>query len=149
MTEDVAEVTEVVTSAPLLKPAPAPSVGDWVVVTTQADARFGEESWTDLRERMAAPIVAEIRSRSEDVRREAREIASLYETTLLRRLRRTHPWLIDDMSGDLINVARARLLGEPSPFFEALFLVYRHGGVPARWSGEYPEGKLVALFAEA
>lgn len=48
----------------------------------------------------------------------------------------TVSYLADIISGDLFQIAKARLLcKEPHPYFEAMFEIYKNQGLPVGWSG--------------
>jgi hypothetical protein len=56
--------------------------------------------------------------------------------------------LAEDIGPDLAHVAAARFLGgkELSPFLEELFSLYRAGGWPCGYKGEYPRGKFIVYW---
>ena len=144
MNGSVDEITEFVRRGDLFADAPVLEPR-WRPVTSRSQVAKQSEAWVDLRELMASPVLGRAMTSTEKA--EFWKLADEYEETLLRRYRRSKPWLVDDASGDLINVARARLTGEPSPFFEELYEAYRAGGVPCGWDGEYPAGALMVMVA--
>ncbi|HYO73646.1 MAG TPA: hypothetical protein VEU33_47040 [Archangium sp.] len=56
--------------------------------------------------------------------------------------------LAEDIGPDLAHVAAARFLGggKLSPFLEELFSLYRTGGWPCGYKGEYPQGKFIVYW---
>jgi hypothetical protein len=53
----------------------------------------------------------------------------------------------DDVYSDLINCAKTRAIqGKDNKFFEKIFEVYKAGGWPCGWEGNYAMGKLIAYF---
>lgn len=110
------------------------------------NAHIGSASWTDLREQQASFVVEH--PMSTEAKAEFMALADGYERRIFDRFRRRFPWIVNDMAADLINTARARITGHPSPFFEELFAVYSIGGFPIGWSGPYPEGSPIVLWLE-
>ena len=56
--------------------------------------------------------------------------------------------LAQDIAPDLAHVAAARFLGgkQLSPFADELFSLYRTGGWPCGYKGEYPHGKFIVYW---
>ncbi|HZH14893.1 MAG TPA: hypothetical protein VE057_11115 [Archangium sp.] len=56
--------------------------------------------------------------------------------------------LAQDIAPDLAHVAAARFLGgkQLSPFAEELFSLYRTGGWPCGYKGEYPQGQFIVYW---
>ncbi|KFA88426.1 hypothetical protein [Archangium violaceum] len=56
--------------------------------------------------------------------------------------------LAEDIAPTLAHVAAARFLGggRLSPFLEELFSLYRSGGWPCGYKGEYPHGKFIVYW---
>lgn len=164
----VEEVTEFVEGGAILagvrSPAPA-----WLVIDDwNAARRFaysqeaeGQEVWADLREQEAAKLVPVRYRAAEGPRAEFKALSDGYYATPASRLGTTpaarlrmrkagqasHPAreMIDDIHGDVSNLAEARLLDLELPLFEEVFAAYRAGGWPCGWQGTYPEGQLVVF----
>lgn len=142
MTDGFEDVTEFIETAYPFTNQPA-DCDEWIVVRELSLVPKGKE-WYDLREHQTRPFYA--KRLPDDKQRKLDEISGHYAETITRRFRRQYPWLLDDMHYDLVSVVEARVTGEPSAFFEELFRVYRSGGFPCGWHGEYPAGKLIVLL---
>lgn len=56
-------------------------------------------------------------------------------------------WEIQEIAGDLEMIAVFRAAsGRTNAFTERMFRIYQAGGYPCGWSGNHPEGTLVAYF---
>jgi len=55
----------------------------------------------------------------------------------------------EEVYSDLRCCARTRAIqGKTNKFFEKIFEVYKAGGWPCGWDGNYPDGKLIVYFPE-
>ncbi|SHL80823.1 hypothetical protein SAMN02745136_05738 [Anaerocolumna jejuensis DSM 15929] len=53
----------------------------------------------------------------------------------------------DDAYADIVNCAICRAIyGQNDSLFEKLYNVYKSGGWPCGWEGNFPEGKLIAFY---
>jgi hypothetical protein len=71
--------------------------------------------------------------------------------SIKRKLNASHGNLLDDVVGDLYNSAFNRCVRgrNKSSFFEKLLAVYRAGGWPCGWDGDYPSGRLAVYLPDS
>jgi hypothetical protein len=106
-------------------------------------------TWNDLREDEVAPFHA--------LPYERPDLKPAYDSTdtlleplskLLReKLPANYAELRDDVAADLQHCAMNRALHGllPDSFWERMWQIYRRGGWPCGWEGEYPQGRLVVF----
>ncbi|ATH92430.1 cytoplasmic protein [Bacillus glycinifermentans] len=57
--------------------------------------------------------------------------------------------IFEEVMGDLHKCALNRLVnGEVDNFYERIFEIYKLGGWPCGWEGEYPEGRMIVYSPE-
>ncbi|MBC6972251.1 cytoplasmic protein [Bacillus sp. Xin] len=60
-----------------------------------------------------------------------------------------HINIIEEVERDLEMCALNRLLnGKTNNFYELIFEIYKFGGWPCGWKGEYPQGKMIVYLPE-
>ena len=113
---------------------------------TYGDAEY---LWTDIREMEMSRVkavgytIAEFAQSKEKLA----ENIKLFTMFIRRRLDEQHRDLLDDVVADLYNCAVARAIQGNSPgFFETLLDVYKTGGWPCGWDGNYPQGRIAGCF---
>jgi len=115
---------------------------------TPASSSF---SWVELREREMGKVL-KARYTLPDFNAIDAALGGLIDslgTILSKRLRGDYRELIDDVLGDLHNCAYQRaVFGYKDSLFEAVFSIYKLGGWPCGWQGEFPEGKLIVFIAD-
>jgi len=115
---------------------------------------YGPEEllWSDIRQREMSNIKREAYN-SETFTEVRTTLSSLLEelpSVVRRGLSGDHAELLDDVVADLFNCAFSRAFHGPGDgFFERLFAVYRAGGWPCGWDGDYPLGRVVAYYRSA
>ncbi|HEX5753926.1 MAG TPA: hypothetical protein VFZ09_47520 [Archangium sp.] len=79
---------------------------------------------------------------------EDRIVQAAWDSLLARDDLQESTELAEDIGPDLAHVAAARFLGggKLSPFLEELFSLYRAGGWPCGYKGEYPHGKFIVYW---
>jgi hypothetical protein len=111
-----------------------------------------EYLWTDIREQEMRPIektLYEIPDRDVISDNLTACIETFYQH-IRRQLPNDMMKILDDVLADLDNCAQARAaFGTASKFFETQFKIYRAGGWPCGWQGDYPEGKMLAYLPPA
>ncbi|MFC7393457.1 hypothetical protein [Scopulibacillus cellulosilyticus] len=112
---------------------------------------YGDEEllWTDIRELEMAEVDA-VSYEKENFEEEMDNLDKLLDTfTKILKVRLKGPYqeLLDDIVADLHNCAINRALnGKQNNFFEHLFEIYKAGGWPCGWYGNYPEGSVIAYI---
>lgn len=157
-TQLVQEVLDFASSGNLLQPLDSIQRDEWVIITNLEEAEVfawqlpcGKEEylWTDIRERAMSDVLSSAYSIPSFVgigERIAREVESLVKI-VKSRVTQQHRELVDDIIGDLRNCAFNRAInGLADLFFEQMFSIYRAGGWPCGWQGDYPSGKFLTYF---
>ena len=104
-------------------------------------------SWQDLRELQISEVRSEVYKKDnyKEYNDELRRIGFKNLNSILTDKIYEQVW--DDVYSDLINCARTRaIMGDKNIFFEKILEVYKAGGWPCGWEGNFPEGKLIAYF---
>ncbi|MCB2357417.1 hypothetical protein [Clostridium estertheticum] len=79
------------------------------------------------------------------------EVMIKYKSMLLKSItiRKEYEESYDDIYSDLADCLICRgLYGDNDSLFEKMYIVYKSGGWPCGWRGNYPEGKLIAFYPE-
>jgi hypothetical protein len=97
--------------------------------------------WTTLREQAASAILGA----SDALMRDALDgLLNQFHPAVSQRVPRQYAETVDDVLGDLINVASSRaVFSAGDRLFDKVWEAYRAGGWPCGWIGDYPEGRLV------
>lgn len=106
-------------------------------------------TWTDIRENEMAEVrgVRYQIDGFDEYRDSLRDLLQVFTRYVKRRLQHKYSAVLDDVVADLYNCAFTRAVyGVREDFFERLFVVYRAGGWPCGWDGEYPDGRLVVYI---
>jgi|SRR3569833_226730 len=108
-----------------------------------------EYLWTDIREIEMSRVkgVGYALEDFSDPRKELSENIKFFTSCLRHSLDESYRDLLDDIVSDLYSCAFARAVqGETPGFFEILFEIYKAGGWPCGWRGNYPQGNVVGFF---
>lgn len=114
------------------------------------DEVYGEEeySWKDIRELEMSQVWDVYYTLSEDVRPvNLEELLELISENVRNSLNK-YDEFYEEIVADLNNCAISRAVNgkDETNFFEKLFEIYKAGGLPCGWQGEYPDGKIVAYL---
>lgn len=154
----VQEVLDFAKSGNLLRPGGLVQDDRWIIIASLEEAKVlawqspcgtHELLWTDIREKAMSGVKAETYSHSgfEKVRDDLAKQLQVLTMAVKRRLNEEHRDLLDDVVGDLFNCAFNRAInGTADLLFERMFSIYRVGGWPCGWQGDYPDGKVLAYF---
>lgn len=120
-------------------------------------SKFNEDEWTyrDIVSEHRCPAVG-VLSRDETKNKLSDQIFNLLseQEKLYVKIERKLENHIKDASlkaecieSDLLDCANWRIcFGRKDGFWETVFQVYKSGGMPVGWSGNYPEGKLMVIY---
>jgi hypothetical protein len=155
----VDEVVNFAQSGPLLKPVFRELTGHQIHDVNEAkmlawERTYGTEgcSWTDIREREMSVVKGSSYSTENfsPIRAALSDLGRSLNTLIRPRLGPEHRELLDDIAADLNNCAFSRaVLGDQNAFFENLFSIYKAGGWPCGWYGEYPQGRAMVYTPPA
>ncbi|MFP3846016.1 hypothetical protein [Priestia filamentosa] len=112
---------------------------------------FGEEeyTWADMRQKEMGKIRGKLYKldsiqKPQGLERMGEEIAE----GLRNKIPDAYQNFFEEILVDIRNCAINRVInGESDNFYEKIFCVYKAGGFPCGWKGDYPEkGELIAYF---
>lgn len=156
-TKDVEEVIMFASSGHVMRPHGGRAGGTVYIDNIEEAKRlaweqpYGSEEllWSDIRERemsrvkgvgYSIPAMQEVKSNLTDIFR-------ILVDAVSRQPGKEYPDLVDEIASDLYNCAYCRAVcGSSDAFFEGMFAVYKSGGWPCGWSGNYPKGALIAYW---
>ena len=155
--EAVQEVLDFAKAGPILQPLGKPPAGiplvrDFGLAQRMAwEDHYGEDEllWTDIREREMSVVKGKAYTIPgfTEVKENLTSSLKLLTAWLKRKLDESYVVILDDIIADLFNCACARAVdGTSNPFFERLFTIYKAGAWPCGWSGQYPQGHIVAYW---
>ncbi|WBW96127.1 hypothetical protein [Oceanirhabdus sp. W0125-5] len=104
-------------------------------------------SWVDLRELVMSEVYEE-KYRIENYQ-EFQEEMNEFKRLLDKNLKISDEYIdsLDDVYSDLSDCIICRgLYGKNNSIFEKMYYIYKSGGWPCGWSGNYPEGKLIVFY---
>ena len=107
--------------------------------------------WVDLRERESGKLLGKSYTSEElkVIRGNIKNAARNSEKGIEKRLKGEYEDLFDDITADLCNCAINRAFnGNIDNLFEKMFQIYKIGGWPCGWQGEYPSGEIIAYFPD-
>lgn len=108
---------------------------------------YGEEeySWKDIRELEMSDVWERYYDLTDvEKTRELEEIVEVIAENLRQRLE-GYDAFFEDIVADLNNCAISRAVnGTENNFFESIFKLHRSGYLPCGWSGDYPDGGIIA-----
>lgn len=113
-------------------------------ITDQEDAA----NWTDLREWQVGHVLGATYANTNlvPVRDSVRGLTDRLFRATNANLPAVYLEVVDDVAADLENCALGiAVYGPGESFFDLLWSVYRQGGWPCGWEGNYPEGRLVVF----
>ncbi|EEM16289.1 hypothetical protein COM13_22410 [Bacillus pseudomycoides] len=111
---------------------------------------YGEDeyTWTDIRE-LEKSKVRGVYYRLSEIER-PKELHTMLEVidNHVRQSAVRMDGFFNDVVADLNNCAFSRAInGKKNDFFETMFEIYKAGGFPCGWNGEYPgNGRIIAYF---
>jgi hypothetical protein len=120
-------------------------------------SELGENEWTyrDIVEEERSLIIKELSSDENKNKlsnqiikflSEKEKIYKKIEKKLKRRIENSDLYA-DFIESDILSCAEGRIcFGRKDSFWETVFQIYKSGGMPVGWSGNYPEGKLMAIY---
>lgn len=112
------------------------------------DEIFGEDeyNWKDIRELEMSAVWGIYYTMSENEKPKGLEELLEVISDNVRKSSFEYSIFYNDVVADLTNCAINRAInGKNSSFFEELFEIYQLGAFPCGWSGDYPEGKIIAF----
>ncbi|KAB7673112.1 hypothetical protein [Bacillus sp. B1-b2] len=112
------------------------------------DEIFGEDeyNWKDIRELEMSEVWGIYYTMSENEKPKGLEELLEVIADNVRKSSFEYSIFYNDVVADLTNCAINRAInGKNSSFFEELFEIYQLGAFPCGWSGDYPEGKIIAF----
>ncbi|MCA1202306.1 hypothetical protein [Priestia flexa] len=115
------------------------------------DEIFGEDeyNWKDIRELEMSEVWGNYYTMPEHERPKGLDELLEVIADNVRRSSFKYSMFYNDVVADLTNCAINRAInGKNSSFFEKMFKIYQIGAFPCGWSGDYPEGKIVAFKLE-
>jgi len=112
---------------------------------------YGEEEylWTDIRELQMREVrrLSYSISDFDHVREKLSALLGKLTLYVARGVTGDYSDVVDDIIADLYNCAFSRAVsGTRNSFFEKIYEVYKKGGWPCGWKGEYPAGLMVVYF---
>jgi hypothetical protein len=157
-TPHVVEVLDLVGSGSLfcssLTPSPGRAVNDLEVAKVFAWSKtYGQDelTWSDIRSERISEVWAIAYENGVDELVDKQIAAALEDVASIveRQLDARHRELLDDIVADLKGCIYSRLFqGISNPFFEEILTIYRSGGWPCGWDGDWPEGNLLTYRQE-
>ncbi|PDY46418.1 cytoplasmic protein [Bacillus pseudomycoides] len=108
-----------------------------------------ENIWDDIKSLESGEVIGKLyEGNLNAVERTLREIiqsASNYQEHFVSN----YIEIFEEVMVDLHMCALNRLVnGKTDNFYERIFEVYKHGGWPCGWKGEYPEGNMIVYMPE-
>jgi len=104
-------------------------------------------SWVDIRELVMSDVNGDkykIKNYNE-FKKKINYIELTIEKNLNIDKKYEETW--DDAYADIVNCAICRAIyGKNNSLFEKLYNVYKSGGWPCGWEGDFPEGKLIVFY---
>lgn len=155
--DSVAGLTALLAHGALLRPAAAGTgTGAAMLVHDAAEARqsawhrpiatqWGWLTWTDLRQREAALLLASTYGDANGMalRAALRGLAQQFTALCLAHLPACRLDFADDIGADFQNIVLSQTVGAGATgLFPAMLHAYRQGGWPCGWEGTYPQGRL-------
>ena len=104
-------------------------------------------SWVDIRELVMSKVNEDKYSMEnyKEFNKKIDDFESLIRKDLKIAKEYRETW--DDAYADIVNCAICRAIyGQNDSLFEKLYNVYKSGGWPCGWEGNFPEGKLIAFY---
>lgn len=115
---------------------------------------FGEGGllWTDVREEEMSLVKEKMYTLKDYAEIRESLLTNLKKFTMyLRRQLKRSPYeeLLDDVIADFYNCTVNRAVyGMQDNFYNQIFQIYKNGGWPCGWNGNYPNGQLIAYSPE-
>ncbi|MGR3207408.1 hypothetical protein ACSYGW_13760 [Bacillus glycinifermentans] len=104
-----------------------------------------EYNWRDIKELEMSKVWNDYYSMSESKKPKGLEELLDIIAENVRKSSFEYGVFYHDVVADLHNCAINRAInGKTNSFFEKIFEIYQFGAFPCGWSGDYPEGKIVA-----
>jgi len=160
-TEEVKEVLEFVNTGTLLFAGQLPSDVDAVIIrdlgkipTDEFYEEYGDDRmvWRDILGHACAEYFA-IEYEKWPKEFPYRKFLSDFVSDMDERYKRDFPrnyrkyHLDKEIPGILAFIVHSRIvMGKNHRFFEILFEVFKSGGYPCGWAGNYPKGKLIVYY---
>ena len=158
---DVEEVVDFVKNGYLLTGADVPSLDDVLTVCDLERAQvlaweetFGNDEflWSDIRQKEMSNVKAICYTIDgfNSYRDNLTPLLQRFTLYVRRKLSASHTELLDDIVSDLYNCAFNRCVQgtDRTSFFEKLLAIYRSGGWPCGWDGDYPKGRLAVYLPQ-
>lgn len=154
----VAEVLDFVNSGTLLKVPGRACPSDEVINNLEVAKKFAwdefygsdEFTWADLRSDKMSEIWSVIyddESKYASVDSKLSGVLSEMDQEILSQLDQQHKELLDDIVSDLKGCLYSRaVLGVSNKFFEDVFKIYKSGGWPCGWKGDWPNGQVISYY---
>lgn len=105
--------------------------------------------WSDLREAKMGEVM-EVRYSLSDFNETDAALGKLVDQfgdILSNRLKGKHKELLDEVVGDMYNAAYSRAVnGISDNLLEQIFTIYKNGGWPCGFKGDYPDGNLIVYL---
>ncbi|MGW9531204.1 hypothetical protein ACWHAM_26570 [Paenibacillus terrae] len=113
---------------------------------------FGEDeyTWSDIRQLEMGKVKGKLyKLDSSQKPNGLDELTGLIADGLRSQITDSYSDFFESVAVDLRNCAINRAInGEVENFYEQVFRIYKAGGFPCGWDGDYPdEGRLIAYFA--
>lgn len=106
-------------------------------------------TWPDIREQEMSEVMSVRYSLSNFDEEDAAlgELVDQFGDVLSKRLKGDYEELLDEIMGDMYNAAYCRAVnGVSDNLLEKIFMIYKNGGWPCGWEGDYPDGKLIVYI---
>lgn len=106
-------------------------------------------AWADIREQEMSEVMGVRYSLSDFDEADAAlgELVDQFGDVLSKRIKGDYEELLDEIMGDMYNAAYCRAVkGVSDNLLEQLFMIYKNGGWPCGWEGDYPDGKLIVYI---
>ncbi|WP_438347711.1 hypothetical protein ACP8HI_18835 [Paenibacillus sp. FA6] len=112
---------------------------------------FGEDeyTWSDIRQLEMGKVKGKLYKLEPSQKPDGLdEVTAIIADGLRKQITDVYSDFFESVVVDLRNCALNRAInGEGENFYEHIFRVYKAGGFPCGWEGDYPgEGKLIAYF---
>lgn len=156
-TDSVSEIFQFVHDGALF--APSPKLPDDVAVVTKLDTAmelawetdYGteKETWENILDKYTLLVDEALDESPEliDIKETLYYEQGAFSRLVFNSLSEDYKEMEEDIAIDLWNCINARVVqGETNVFFEKLFEIYKCGGWPCGWEGDYPEGRIAAYF---
>lgn len=112
----------------------------WLAWHQGIEAPF--KSWNGLRAQASRQLYSHCREKGVETKSFDKSIAAEIVEVCEQKMTGEMMHFFDEVYGDLIQIAKAKLVGFESDLYKKMWRAYKKGTFPCGWKGEFPDGKL-------